>query len=113
MYFPNHALYGNDGSNNYTPVVSTDATVLKTLTTLSVAANEAKLDLTWDATAEASGYLVVRRATSAPTFVPTNGSSYSTGAQGSDTIVYVGTSTSFQDTGLSNGTTYYCDVLSS
>lgn len=56
--------------------------------------------------------VVLRRASSAVTDVPTEGSSYSVGNTiGSSTVACVSSSTSCQDTGLSNGTAYHYKIF--
>ncbi len=61
----------------------------------------------YTASASADGYVVVRKAGSAPTFVPANGTTYSAGTQGSDQIVYAGSAVTCTDAALSIATTYY------
>lgn len=61
----------------------------------------------YTASLTAEYYLVVRKSGSAPTFAPADGSTYTTGAQGSDQIVYVGSATSATDASLSAGSYYY------
>ncbi|MBC7530940.1 MAG: hypothetical protein H7318_05120 [Oligoflexus sp.] len=67
--------------------------------------------MTWTNTG-AAGYLVVARASAAVTFNPTRSTIYSTGAQGSDTILYVGSAATFAHTGVTSSTTYYYAVYS-
>jgi hypothetical protein len=58
------------------------------------------------------GYLVLRKAGSSPTDVPTDGVSYSVGNMiGSSFIVHVGSATSFSSTGLTAQTLYFYDVF--
>ncbi|RYZ59542.1 MAG: hypothetical protein EOP07_03700 [Proteobacteria bacterium] len=59
-----------------------------------------------------SGYLVVARIGTAPTFVPTRNIAYTAGAQGVDTIVYAGSGTTFTHTPVTAGATYYYKVYS-
>ncbi len=66
--------------------------------------------LNFTASASATNYLVVRNTSSFPTFVPTNGIAYSTGAQGSDQIISVGTETTVSDNSATLGTTYYYNI---
>jgi len=55
-----------------------------------------------------TGYLVLRRAGSAPDVSPADATGYSAGSVlGAGIIVYAGTGTSFSDTGLSPGTLYH------
>jgi ELWxxDGT repeat protein len=58
-----------------------------------------------------AGYLVVRKATTAPTGVPVDGTAYTLGqALGDGTVAYIGASTSFSSTGLSASNTYHYAV---
>ncbi len=58
-----------------------------------------------------SGYLTVRSSTSGIPIAPTNGVVYSNGSTiGSNTVVYVGSATSFSESGLTAGSTYYYTV---
>ena len=59
------------------------------------------------ASASATGYLVVRKAVTAPTFIPVDGTTYSTGSQSGGEIVYVGSALSFTDAGVSADVTYH------
>lgn len=72
-------------------------------------AGASQIDLTWtNPGSDFVGALVVRGPAggAAPSFVPSEGVTYTTGAQGSDTIVAVGAVAAASDTGLSSGTTY-------
>ena len=64
-----------------------------------------QINLSWSGSA--SGYLLVFRAGSAVSFTPVDGTTYTTGSEGSDQIIYVGTSTSYSHTELTVGATYY------
>ena len=80
------------------------------VTTISgTVASISQIDLSWT-DMSASGYLVVANEGSAVTFVPTNGTSYSTGSQGADEIIYVGSGTSFNHTSLNQFSTYHYAV---
>ncbi len=61
----------------------------------------------YTASATATGYLVVRNTGSAPTFVPEDGTTYTTGMQGSDQIIYVGPATTATDLTITKGTRYF------
>ncbi|CAG0942403.1 hypothetical protein ANRL1_00934, partial [Anaerolineae bacterium] len=65
----------------------------------------------YSASETAQNYLVVRKAGSAPSFVPSNGTSYTTGTQGGDYIVYAGSGTTATDNNLSLGSSYYYAVF--
>ncbi len=59
-----------------------------------------------------SGYLVVRKVASSPTFVPVNNTTYTAGQTVGDGVVaYVGTSFLFNESGLTPNTRYYYDVF--
>jgi Fibronectin type III domain len=64
------------------------------------------------ATGSPSGYLAVRSTVATPTFVPTDGTTYSVGAQGSEFISFIGAGSSFTETGLSSNTRYYYAIYS-
>src|SRR5690606_4440444 len=56
-----------------------------------------------------TGYLVLRKAGSAPAEVPVDGTTYS-GTFGTSTVVHNGSGISFSSTGLSAGTVYHYAV---
>lgn len=59
------------------------------------------------------GYLVIRTAGAAPTYVPIDGRSYSIGEVVGDAVVaYIGTATTFNDAGLTLETSYTYQVFS-
>jgi hypothetical protein len=72
-----------------------------------------QIGVSWTAPAtgvDGGGYLVVRH-TADPTTNPNGNGIYAVGNSiGSGTVVYIGTGTSFTDTGLSTSTTYYYRV---
>jgi hypothetical protein len=73
--------------------------------------NTTSFDVSFTATS-ADGYLVIRKAGSSPTFVPQTNDVYLVGdAVGDGIVVSVGSSTSFQQTGLTAEITYYYDVF--
>lgn len=59
-----------------------------------------------------TGYLIIRKAGSASTGVPVDGTFYSVGNSLDGTIVAIGNFTQFDDTGLSAGTVYHYSVFS-
>lgn len=60
-----------------------------------------------------AGYLVVRKAGSAPAATPVNGTAYSVGASLNDGVVIANTSaTTFTDSGLTPGVVYYYKIFS-
>ena len=62
--------------------------------------------LTWE-DAGGSGYLLVFRQSAQVSFAPVAGTSYATGMQGSDEIIYVGVNRSITHEGLTAGLPYY------
>lgn len=65
-----------------------------------------RVSLSWPNTG-AAGYMLIMREGSAVTFNPARTVSYSAGLQGSDRILYVGTATSFDHLGVTNGIHYH------
>lgn len=73
----------------------------------------ATLTGSFTAAASATKYLVIRKAGSAPTGVPTDGTIYAIGdAIGDGTVAYLGDPPTFNDTGLTPETGYYYAVFS-
>lgn len=76
--------------------------------TFSSIDGNAVIDLSWTSGGGESGFLLVRRTGSAVTWTPTDGTIYSAGALDlNHTAVYAGPATSYSDTSVVNGTTYY------
>ena len=84
------------------------------ISSLSISHSSGNAYLLWSAVSGSpTGYLVVRRAGAAVTWTPANGVTYTAGNSpdgGTSTIVYAGASTSYTDSTVSNGTTYYYSV---
>lgn len=60
-----------------------------------------------------SGYIVIRRAGSASTGTPADGTAYAVNdAIGNGTVAFIGNAVTFDDTGLTGGTTYFYAVYS-
>ena len=71
-----------------------------------------QINLSWN-NVSVTGYLLIVRENSSVSFTPSDGTSYSTGNQGSDEIIYVGGSTSYShNSGVSVGNTYYYALYS-
>jgi len=90
---------------------SVDTTAPNSPTLPSATVGNAQLTLSWTAASgdvDGGGYMVVR-GTSDPTAAPNVNGIYATGNNvfTGQRVVYVGTSTTFTDSSLSNGTTYY------
>jgi hypothetical protein len=71
-----------------------------------------RMILNWTAAPGATGYMVVARAGAAVSFVPNQTQTYSSGAQGSDTVLYVGTDLTFVHNGIVSGNSYNYAVYS-
>ncbi len=112
----NSGTYGDPGSA-VTPSLSFPPLIVRptapTLTSTAFNFSPERVTLTWGAVSGASGYLVIMHSGSAVTWTPTDGTSYTTGTQGSDTIIYAGTGTTVTyNTSISAGTTYYFALYS-
>jgi len=63
-----------------------------------------------------NGYIVLRRAGSAPSGSPIDGTTYTLGqsniGSGTNTVAYIGASTNFSESGLTAGTNYFYSVFS-
>ena len=71
------------------------------------------LNASFTAAANATGYLAIRRLGASPTGVPVDGTSYTVGATlGDGVVAFIGTGTSFSDSGLTGGTLYHYDIYS-
>ena len=77
--------------------------------TFTATPGDKKITLTWNLPASSIGVLILRKDTGGyPTGTPTDGTSYSVGNTiGDGTVIYVGAGSSYVDTGLTNGNTYY------
>jgi hypothetical protein len=71
-----------------------------------------RMILNWTAATGAAGYMLVARAGGAVSFVPSQTQTYSPGAQGPDTILYVGTDLTFVHNGIISGNSYNYAVYS-
>jgi phage-related protein len=81
----------------------------------SVSASDSQTSLTWTNPGDADfdSVVILRRAGSAVTDAPVEGSSYSAGNNvGSSTVACVSSSTSCTDSGLANGTVYHYKIFS-
>lgn len=76
------------------------------ISALRLTPGSASIAASWSSTG-ATGYLLVRgAANAAPSFSPSNGTTYSVGSQGSDQIVYRGTDTSITESSLTDSSVY-------
>jgi len=72
-----------------------------------------RLDASWGSAAVGEGYILVRNAASAVSWVPTDGEIYTAGQTVSGHVVVLsGSWTTANDTSLTNGSTYYYQVFS-
>ncbi len=80
---------------------------------LSLVPKWQRLEASWGSAAVADGYLLVRNAASAVSWVPTDGEMYSAGQTVSGHVVVLsGSWTTASDTSLTNGSTYHYQVFS-
>jgi hypothetical protein len=102
-------IFGYVGTYNPPVILPQPPTTL----TASYGSGPDHVNLSWSAVSGASGYILMVRTGSAVLFTPTHTTTYTTGAQGSDTILYVGAATSYsQTTGLAPGSSYHYAVYS-
>jgi ELWxxDGT repeat protein len=104
-YFPTSPLQGNAFTLADEPTDHSINIVFADLATTS-------MTVSFDQpTIPPAGYLVLRRAGSAPTGTPVDGTGYTAGiALGDGTVAYVGTDPTFSSTGLTPSNTYYYAV---
>lgn len=74
--------------------------------TVTTTSTSASVSWTMPVGSVASGYLLVKNTGGTVSFTPTNGSTYSPGAVSGGTILYVGSTASYLDSGLVGGTEY-------
>ena len=116
------SVNGSTGTYNYlttSPLTGT-ATTLATSPSAQPTAlvfssvQASSMTVGWTAaTGSPAGYLVIRKAGSAPTGIPVNASVYTAGqGLGDGTVVYSGSATSFNDAGLTAATNYFYQIFS-
>lgn len=101
------SAYGTPGRRNSRVEITAPA-VITSLTTANP--SNTTIDLSWvnPGDSDFTGTLVVRKQGSIPTGTPTHGEPYGQGDNMEDgTVIYNGSGSSFTDTGLAEGTTYY------
>ena len=113
-----YAVYAYDGVKNYSVVApvdatSSDITATAAPTSPTAAAGNAKVDLSWTNPVDLdfAGIVILKKQVSAPTGVPTAGTTYSVGDTVGDATVayaaYANKANTASITGLTNGTKYY------
>ena len=96
----------NDGADSYQSSTVTVSSLTDPSDTDASASSSSQIDLTWTKW-NSKGVMVVRN-TSGSFTTPTNGTAYSASDNiGSDVVVYNGSGSSYNDTGLDENTTYY------
>ena len=70
------------------------------------------LTASFTAAAGTTGYIALRKSGSAPISVPSLATAYSSGSLGDATVVYVGSGTTFNDSGLTPGSEYFYAIIS-
>src|SRR5574343_1589037 len=107
-YLSTSPLEGNQYTYSAEPTAQPTNLQFANVTTTSI-------DLSWTAPSPVpTGYIVLRRTGASPTGTPTDSATayLVNDVIGDSTVEYVGTGTSFTDSGLSDSTTYYYDVMS-
>ena len=121
-YYTIYSYNGSGGLINYLPI----APLTGNQSTLAAQPNDQPTVLAFSDLAESAftitfnnavsnqdGYLVIRRAGTAPTFIPQDGIAYINGETTGDGVVAcVGTDNSFSDNGLNTATQYFYQVFS-
>ncbi|ABF89786.1 PQQ enzyme repeat domain protein [Myxococcus xanthus DK 1622] len=108
--------YGGPQIRIETPMTLAQGTV-PDVNRLTGVARDGSVTLTWDNPAVHGGVLILRAEGAPPNLSPTQGLNYAVGAYlGNAQVVYaddVGAATTFTDTSVTNGTTYYYRVFNS
>ncbi|MCK6617497.1 MAG: hypothetical protein L6Q51_07610 [Cyclobacteriaceae bacterium] len=108
----NYFLSTASGNPSSRTTLATEPTAQPTATVFSLQTTTT-LRLSYTAAAGSpTGYLIIRKAGSASSGVPVDGTFYSVGNSLDGTIVAIGNFTQFDDTGLSAGTGYHYTVFS-
>jgi trimeric autotransporter adhesin len=103
-YLTTSPLIGNRTTLNVEPTSQPTALVFSSVTATS-------LTLSWTAS-DAARYIVVRKAGSATTDIPVDGTVYPDGStNGTSVVVYTGTALTVNDSGLASGTVYHYTIF--
>ena len=97
----------------YVTTYTGDAAPPGSVTNLQASAGDKRADLSWTKPADSdlAGVILVRRTGQTPNAGPVDGVLYAVGGSlGGGTLVYKGTGTSYANTGLTNGETYYYEA---
>ncbi len=98
-------------ANNHTTLANQPTTQPTSLSFSSVTTSSLTGTFTLAASSP-TGYLVIRKSGSAPTDTPSDGTVYPTGSSlGTSSIAYSGTGSTFNETSLSAGTSYYYTIF--
>lgn len=121
-YYTVYAYKGSGITTNYlttTPLAGNQSTLVAEPTsqpTFLTFSNIGTTSVTLSFTAASpapSGYIVVRRANTAPTSAPVDGTAYAVDDPvGNGTVAYIGSAATFNDSGLNTGTNYFYSVYS-
>ncbi len=109
------STHTGDAVSNTEAVTTVDLTAPgSAIFTSCTPVSDSQIDLAWTNPGDGDfqNVIIVRGPAggACPTFSPVDGNIYSTGAQGTDTIVYVGNVSPFSDTGLLAGTNYCYEI---
>ncbi len=108
---------GNSRNNNYPylnwqypsdPIlpVAPSAQPVNMVFSIIKSGSDRNIKVSYTASASAEKYIVIRKTGSAPSFVPADGTEYSTGSQGDSYVVYSGALTSATDLSVTASTIY-------
>ncbi len=109
------AAHPGDAASNTEAVTSVDLTPPgSALFTSCNPVSSSQIDLGWTnpVNADFQNVIIVRGPDggACPVFTPVDGNTYSVGAQGADTIIYIGNASPHSDTGLTIGTAYCYEI---
>lgn len=104
---------GRSGSDSSSATITIDNLSPANPTSATVVAGDAQTELSWTNPADSDfSNVVILRRTSAITDTPTEGSTPAVDdTVGSSRVIYISNATSFTDTGLTNGTSYYYKIF--
>lgn len=118
-YFDVFSFNGTTGTYNYlttSPLEGSQTTYAtqpsaQPTSLVFSAVKSTSMTLSWTGSG-ADGYLALRRSGASPTGTPADGTAYSVNdVLGDGTVEFVGSGTTFTDSGLTSGVTYYYDIF--